>query len=172
MTNLSVRKTQMVSLVTRGIFKIFEAARKQNINILEFIIFGVLLSLHQSPCHFSVFYCDSISSVTVESFRLCIFFVLIFHSIYLITKALIISFLLFSFIIKSPSQPSYFFTTSANEGPPPHAECDDVPTDGVPVAATVKFSDSGFEDRLDLSSELESSVPTVTTVVFPEEKLT
>lgn len=55
----------------------------------------------------------------------------------------------------------HFFKTSANERPP-HAVV--MPT----VVLTVKLSDSGLEDKLDLPSELESSVLMVGIVIFPK----
>lgn len=62
----------------------------------------------------------------------------------------------------------YFFKISANDFPPLHTVAGAV-TAPVPM----KDSDSGFDDKLDFSSELASSVLRVNVVVFPvdEEEL-
>ncbi len=65
----------------------------------------------------------------------------------------------------------YSFKTSAKERPLPHTAAAGVDVGDATAAAPIKLSNSGLEDKLDLSSELESSILAVITVAFPEWKL-
>jgi hypothetical protein len=93
--------------------------------------------------------------------------ILLSSKIIVLKKTVDISFSIHPSIHSSSFIGSYFFTMSANERPPPHTV---LGAGADAVAPPLKFSDSGLDERLDLSSELESSVLIVPTVAFPEVK--